>query len=170
MAGAGLAGAGLMAGTASAGSNQVGTIGSASQPVDLESEDINNADTVTTNTLDAVSVNTDETVINNVPILMESFQDVNDNTSVTLNVSEFELINISTSFGGCTGIFFTRFNGIDNFIFGRSMSSQGGTPLTGTTGPDGDLNVSRVGNTLHIENRLGSQRDVVIFSFKRNPL
>jgi len=51
MGAAGLAGAGLMSGTASAGTNQVGTIGSASQPVDLESEDINNADTVTTQDL-----------------------------------------------------------------------------------------------------------------------
>jgi len=48
MAGAGLAGAGLMSGTASAGTNQVGTIGSQASPVDLESEDINNADTITT--------------------------------------------------------------------------------------------------------------------------
>jgi len=46
-----LAGGSLMAGTASAGTNQVGTIGSASQPVDIESEDINNADTVTTQDL-----------------------------------------------------------------------------------------------------------------------
>jgi len=51
MGGAALAGGSLMAGTASAGTNQVGTIGSASQPVDLESEDINNADTVTTQDL-----------------------------------------------------------------------------------------------------------------------
>jgi hypothetical protein len=40
-----------MSGTASAGTNQVGTIGSASQLVDIESEDINNADTVTTENL-----------------------------------------------------------------------------------------------------------------------
>jgi hypothetical protein len=51
MGGAALAGGSLMAGTASAGTNQVGTIGSASQPVDIESEDINNADTVTTQDL-----------------------------------------------------------------------------------------------------------------------
>jgi len=51
MGGAALAGGSLMAGTASAGTNQVGTIGTASQPVDLESEDINNADTVTTENL-----------------------------------------------------------------------------------------------------------------------
>jgi hypothetical protein len=51
MGGAALAGGSLMAGTASAGTNQVGTIGSASQPVDIESEDINNADTMTTQDL-----------------------------------------------------------------------------------------------------------------------
>jgi len=51
MGGAALAGGSLMAGTASAGTNQVGTIGSQASPVDLESEDINNADTVTTENL-----------------------------------------------------------------------------------------------------------------------
>jgi len=48
MGGAALLGGAAMSGTASAGTSQVGTIGSASQPVDLESEDINNADTITT--------------------------------------------------------------------------------------------------------------------------
>jgi len=55
MGGAALAGGSLMAGTASAGSNQVGTIGDkdATPPklVDIHSEDINNADTVTTQDL-----------------------------------------------------------------------------------------------------------------------
>jgi len=51
MGGAALAGGSLMAGSASAGTNQVGTIGSQASPVDLESEDINNADTVTTENL-----------------------------------------------------------------------------------------------------------------------
>jgi len=51
MGGAALVGGAAMSGTASAGTNQVGTIGSASQLVDIESEDINNADTVTTQDL-----------------------------------------------------------------------------------------------------------------------
>jgi len=51
MGGAALVGGAAMSGTASAGTNQVGTIGSQSSPVDLESEDINNADTVTTENL-----------------------------------------------------------------------------------------------------------------------
>jgi len=51
-----------MSGTASAGTNQVGTIGSQASPVDLESEDINNADTVTTDTLDSTTVDNSGTV------------------------------------------------------------------------------------------------------------
>jgi len=51
MGGAALLGGAAMSGTASAGSTQVGTIGSQASPVDLESEDINNADTVTTENL-----------------------------------------------------------------------------------------------------------------------
>jgi hypothetical protein len=62
MGGAALIGGAAMSGTASAGTNQVGTIGSASQPVDLESEDINNADTITTGTLDSTTVDNSGTV------------------------------------------------------------------------------------------------------------
>jgi len=51
MGGAALVGGAAMSGTASAGTNQVGTIGSQASPVDLQSEDINNADTVTTENL-----------------------------------------------------------------------------------------------------------------------
>jgi len=51
MGGAALVGGAAMSGTASAGTNQVGTIGSQASPVDLESEDINNADTLTTQDL-----------------------------------------------------------------------------------------------------------------------
>jgi hypothetical protein len=40
-----------MSGSASAGTQQAGTIGTANDPVDVESEDINNADTVTTQNL-----------------------------------------------------------------------------------------------------------------------
>jgi hypothetical protein len=40
-----------MSGSASAGTQQAGTIGTATEPVDVESEDINNADTVTTQDL-----------------------------------------------------------------------------------------------------------------------
>jgi hypothetical protein len=69
MAGAGLAGAGLMSGRASAGGQQVGTIGdkdaTPAQRVDVHSEDIDNSDTITTNTLDATTVTSDSLSSNN---------------------------------------------------------------------------------------------------------
>jgi len=53
MGGAALVGGAAMSGTASAGTNQVGTIGaSPNDLVDIESEDINNADTITTQDID----------------------------------------------------------------------------------------------------------------------
>jgi len=51
LGGAALVGGAAMSGTASAGTQQAGTIGTATEPVDVESEDINNADTVTTQDL-----------------------------------------------------------------------------------------------------------------------
>jgi len=51
LGGAALVGGAAMSGSASAGTSQAGTIGTANDPVDVESEDINNADTVTTQDL-----------------------------------------------------------------------------------------------------------------------
>jgi hypothetical protein len=59
LGGAALVGGAAMSGSASAGTQQAGTIGTANDPVDVEAEDINNADTVTTQTLDAVSAKTE---------------------------------------------------------------------------------------------------------------
>jgi hypothetical protein len=66
MGGAALVGGAAMSGTASAGTNEVGTIGDKDatppQLVDLHSEDINNADTITTDTLDSTTQNNSGTV------------------------------------------------------------------------------------------------------------
>jgi len=51
LGGAALVGGAAMSGTASAGDESEGTIGTSGAPVDIESEDINNADTVTTENL-----------------------------------------------------------------------------------------------------------------------
>jgi len=51
LGGAALVGGAAMSGSASAGTQQAGTIGTANDPVDVEAEDINNADTVTTQDL-----------------------------------------------------------------------------------------------------------------------
>jgi hypothetical protein len=51
LGGAALVGGAAMSGSASAGTQQAGTIGTAAEPVDVQSEDISNADTVTTQDL-----------------------------------------------------------------------------------------------------------------------
>jgi len=51
LGGAAMVGGAAMSGSASAGTQQAGTIGTENDPVDVESEDINNADTVTTQDL-----------------------------------------------------------------------------------------------------------------------
>jgi len=51
LGGAALVGGAAMSGSASAGTQQAGTIGTANNPVDVESEDITNADTIKTQNL-----------------------------------------------------------------------------------------------------------------------
>jgi len=79
---AGLAGASLMSGTASAGSAQVGTIGTNSDRVDIFAEDIDVDDTVTTATL-----NTDDLVIagNRVEKVATYTQSGTTSSNVTVN-------------------------------------------------------------------------------------
>jgi len=60
--GAAAIGAAAMSGTASAGSSQVGTIGSAGNLVDVEAEDINVSDTLTTQTLDSSDIDNSSTL------------------------------------------------------------------------------------------------------------
>jgi hypothetical protein len=62
LGGAALVGGAAMSGSASAGTQQAGTIGTSGALVDVESEDINNADTITTDTLDSVTLNNADTV------------------------------------------------------------------------------------------------------------
>jgi len=60
--GAAAIGAAAMSGTASAGSSQVGTIGDASNLVDIEAEDVNVSDTLTTQTLDSSDIDNSSTL------------------------------------------------------------------------------------------------------------
>jgi len=100
MGGAALVGGAAMSGTASAGSNEVGTIGDkdATPPklVDLHSEDINNADTVTTDTLDAVAVDTDEISTKRDPVGNDvtNSRSLNTTFTNTTGVDLFVLCNI----------------------------------------------------------------------------
>jgi len=95
MGGAALVGGAAMSGTASAGTNQVGTIGSQASPVDLESEDINNADTVTTDTLDSTTLDNSGTVTT------DTLDSTTQNNSGTVTTQDLVVNGTATGeFGG----------------------------------------------------------------------
>jgi hypothetical protein len=110
-----------MSGTASAGTNQVGTIGDKDatppQLVDLHSEDINNADTITTDTLNAERLqNTfyrvdDSAVTHFYESLTDMKAEISDSDYVFIPSGTYEPITISNQnvFVQCGGMD-TRFN------------------------------------------------------------
>jgi len=135
-----------MAGTASAGTNQVGTIGSASQPVDIESEDISNADTVTTQ--DLVVNGTATGPFGGGGIIFEEGDSVQEfkGNNITVNSTSyqtiFDLNNAVDVYGGAVyGIKAVQFRvtfgsgttvtiGNQNVSFGRNDSKDAFTVLS----------------------------------------
>jgi len=104
LGGAALVGGAAMSGSASAGTQQVGTIGTANDPVDVESEDINNADTVTTQ--DLVVNGTATGPFSSAPVL---------ESGDTITVEE---INLGTS----DGTFKTLFSGAAKDVLGGILA------------------------------------------------
>lgn len=94
-------------------------------------------------------------------------QDVSDDSVVTVDVTSDAMILVTASRDDALGWYLTGFDSITNALTGSAATNQNNTDLTGTTGPDGSLNVSRVDNTLHVENRLGSQHTVDVMPFTR---
>jgi len=120
MGGAALVGGAAMTGTASAGTNQVGTIGSQASPVDLESEDINNADTVTTQ--DLVVNGTTTGISGGLPADF-TYNDIASqrslNTTFTNNTGSALLVICITSLESSTGDVFFGFE-----VDGTSVEQQ----------------------------------------------
>jgi hypothetical protein len=102
LGGAALVGGAAMSGSASAGTQQAGTIGTATNPVDLESEDINNADTVTTQELDATNLNSDtlsvETTTNTIQPTVGGIRQIYNQFPNLNNASDHvQVTNVGTS-------------------------------------------------------------------------
>jgi len=193
MGGAALAGGSLMAGTASAGTNQVGTIGDkdASPPklVDLHSEDINNADTVTTDTLDSTTVNNSGTV--DTDSLDATNISTNNFVSFDPQIDRLEFTlqdDTSTRFrdiGGLGGkafhlvmiqgeekfdehgLILLKSSGVADIATDAFFTILGGNNnnLTGTTGPDGTFNIGRFFNFTFFENRTGETQTMNMMVF-----
>jgi len=103
LGGAALVGGAAMSGSASAGTQQAGTIGTANDPVDVESEDINNADTVTTE--DLVSTNATVEKLNEA-YFVSQFQDLDAAINAVKSDSNAEtvIIDQDTTWNDTTGL------------------------------------------------------------------
>jgi len=138
-AGALLGGGALVgAGTASAGTNQAGIIGSQGSPVDIESEDINNADTVTTQDL----------VVNGTAT--GPFNDFNFELLDTINSTISANTTKSLSATGNSGEYLLSFN-----FKGRGNGDPTFLRFNGKTSSNYSFNVLE---TNSIENRTGQDK------------
>lgn len=84
--------------------------------------------------------------------------------SISRNATSVAIVT-TTNIQTGAGIFFQGFDTITT-VDEANMSNQGGdTSLSGTTGPDGSLNVAVQDNEFYIENRTGSEEDVHTYLF-----
>jgi hypothetical protein len=60
-----------------------------------------------------------------------------------------------------SGDFLTGFNSLTT-VATKNMSNENSAQLSGTTGPDGSINISRDDNDLYIENRTGTSKDITV--------
>lgn len=139
--------------------------------VDLQSNELVNAalggimnangnDITNVNQLDANSVNTDEQLIGSTDFLPGS-ETLADDTATSFSPSTAGLLIINGQFGGAIGSFVFSFGTLNTAAVGNNITNQGTeTVLTGTTGSDGDINVSTDSGDVYIENRTGLQQTV----------
>jgi hypothetical protein len=124
-----------MSGSASAGSQSEGTIGTAGAPVDVESEDINNADTVTTQDL----------VVNGKEVggvFADAGVNITENTTdgiveiTGLNGLRTDILEFNIAFGnvGAGGEYTLRFNGDQDGNGNYAYYDETGAKITGEDG------------------------------------
>jgi len=119
-------------------------------------------DLIDTNTLEAA-----EATIGNTTFESDTVS-LSDDSATTIAVAKDQIIWVLADSNNATGNFLSTFGQIDTIKTGDKLTNQGGgTTLSGTTGPDGSVNVSREGNDLNVENRLGSSTEVDILRLNR---
>ena len=107
--------------------------------------------------VDANSVSTDEEVIGQVQRRVPALTIADDAAdSITFSKNRGALISVYDVSANRFGLFATVANAVDS-AGTQAITNLGGQQLTGTTGTDGDLSVSRDADTFYIENRTGGQ-------------
>jgi len=103
------------------------------------------------------SVSTDEEVIGQVQRRVPALTIADDAAdSITVSTNRGALISVYDVSANRFGLFATVANAVDS-AGTQAITNLGGQQLTGTTGTDGDLSVSRDADTFYIENRTGGQ-------------
>lgn len=95
---------------------------------------------------------------------------INDDSVQTVDASFASLIIVQAVTSNAIGhaTLQTEFNDITDALLASSATNQGSSSLSGTTGPDGSLNISRNDNNFNLENRTGEDPiDVEILLYKR---
>lgn len=89
---------------------------------------------------------------------------VQDDDVKTIN-QQSGLVHVYDATSGVVrGMFLTSFNDMST-VLATNITNNGGAQLSGTTGTDGDLNVSLDGSTFYLENRLGSKETFGVLSW-----
>ena len=135
--------------------NGDGTLRPLNGGIDLGGADITNAGSVSTNTVEVDNYE-----------LREFSATVADDNAVSFDGEGVKLVNVLGGRASAqSGIFGSSFNSV--YTYGaQGMSNEGQSALSGSTGPDGSLNISRDGNTIYVENRTDSQQRLVVVLHK----
>lgn len=117
--------------------------------------------TTTTDSLDADSI-----TINNTRLSSPTLTVADDGVK-TVDVGGDQFIQVFGDQGNTFGVFTAAFGTLNTIDVGTKVTNQGSTDLTGTTGPDGTLNISNTDTTLHLENRVGNSLEIDVVRFTR---
>jgi hypothetical protein len=146
LGGAALVGGAAMSGSASAGTQQAGTIGTSGSPVDVESEDINNADTVTTENL--VVNNTATGPFGGGGIIFEEGDPINERRGSFVSVSAdsfFNIFDLGSPVDVYGGAVYGNFASVLRITFGT------GTTIKLGNGNDLDAGRDRAGDQFSVQ-------------------
>jgi len=162
MGGAALIGGAAMSGTASAGTNQVGTIGDkdATPPkrVDLHSEDIDNADSITTDSLTATNNNNTGTVTTDDLVVNGTATGPFGGGGILLEAGDS--ISVHTISGSTTaGTFVTLYNGSAKDVLGGVLAGVAETDFLYTFSDNSTLRKNGSGTSFTRANSNPHQHD-----------
>jgi len=111
------------------------------------------------------SVNIDKAVFNNTTVNVQSFT-IADDDAVSFSAGSLKEVKVITDAGNFNGAWGADFGDLYEIWTAQATSTDSGS-LSGTTGTDGQMTVSRDGNAVFIENRSGGQLSADIIKFER---